>query len=219
MPRKVKKSDVEQWLKLREEGHTYKEIQKTTGWNAETIRKHCEEAITEKDKTKKEEAKRAKAEEEVDYAKIFSVFDESEDPTEVVKRGLCTPEQAKNALEDYLGLKDETTLGQLDDVELNISDLKEGQSALQYRIKKLENSITSSFNREWKCSKCGAKRYLAMPIRCTVCGYENWFGWYPPKTTQPPQRTTWNPPSLPRLPRQTVADIIRRSRTKGIRIR
>lgn len=160
MPKKVKKSNVEEWLKLREEGHTYSEIQKTTGWNAETIRKHCEVAIAEKDKAKKAEAEKAKTVEGIDYAKIFTVFDESEDPTEVVKRGLCTPEQAKKALQDYLDLKDGTTFGQLDVVKTTISDLKFGQTALQERVKKLEAYQLERIREELERNKAEHERLI-----------------------------------------------------------
>jgi hypothetical protein len=175
MPRKVKKSDVERWLKLREEGYTYKEMQKTTGWNAETIRKHCEEAIAEKDKAKKDEAEKSKAEKGVDHAKIFAMFDEGKEPIEVVKRGLCTPEQAKKALQDYADLKGKT----IGKVETDISDLNDGLDALQERIEKLEESVASDLNSEWQCPECGAKGKVAVRFQCTACKDESWFGYWP----------------------------------------
>jgi len=171
MPRKVKKSDVEQWLKLREEGYTYKEMQKTTGWNSETIRKHCEEAIAKENKAKKDEAEKSKAEKGVDHAKIFVMFDEGKDAIEVVKRGLCTPEQAKKALEDYSHLKGKTSS--------EVEDLKTGLNNLQYRIEDLEMTIGAHLNREWKCSKCGAKGDIAVLVQCTACEEEIWWGHWP----------------------------------------
>lgn len=173
MPRKVKKSDVEHWLKLREEGHTYKEIQKITKWNAETIRKHCEEAIAKKDRAKKDEAEKAKAERGVNYAKIFSIFDEGEDATEVVKRGLCTPEQAKKALEDYRDLKDEPS-----EVE-ETDELWSAVADLQDRVEKFEGSVASDLNSEWKCPECGAKGKVAVRFQCTACKDKSWLGYWP----------------------------------------
>ena len=161
MPRKVKKSDVERWLKLREEGYTYKEMQKTTGWNAETIRKHCEEAIAEKDKAKKDEAEKSKAEKGVDHAKIFAMFDEGKEPIEVVKRGLCTPEQAKKALQDYADLKGKT-IGKVEDLKTGLNNLKD-------RVEKLGDSVANSLNSEWKCPECGAKGRVGVRIICTAC--------------------------------------------------
>jgi hypothetical protein len=172
MPRKVKKSNLEQWLQLREEGLTYKEMQKITKWNAETIRKYVEEATAEKERAKKDEAEKAKAEKGIDYAKIFSVFDESKDAIEVVKRGLCTPEQAKKALEDYADLKGKAIGG----VESDISDLNDGLDALQERIEKLEESVASRLNREWTCQKCGVKGRVAISVLCTACKTEYWSG-------------------------------------------
>jgi hypothetical protein len=175
MPRKVKKSDVERWLQLREEGHTYKEMQKITKWNSETIRKHVEEATAEKERAKKYEAEKAKAEKGIDYAKIFSVFDDGKDPTEVVKRGLCTPEQAKKAIQDYADLKGKTS----SKVETAISDLNEGQDNLLDRIEELETTIGAHLSREWKCSKCGAKGNIAVLVQCTACKEETWWGHWP----------------------------------------
>jgi hypothetical protein len=31
----------------------------------------------------------------------------------------------------------------------------------------------------FKCSSCGASGQLAIPIKCTHCGEEGWWGWWP----------------------------------------
>ncbi len=34
---------------------------------------------------------------------------------------------------------------------------------------------------QFTCSTCGAHGYLAVPMKCSNCGTEGWWGWYPEK--------------------------------------
>jgi rubrerythrin len=59
-------------------------------------------------------------------------------------------------------------------------------------IKNINNQMTSlkkklkgtpGFNArdQFTCTKCGSHGYLAVPMKCSSCGTEGWWGWYPEK--------------------------------------
>ena len=45
---------------------------------------------------------------------------------------------------------------------------------------------------EFQCSKCQSKKAVAIHVKCTACGNENWMGWWP-ETEEKQQDDTDNP--------------------------
>ncbi len=46
--------------------------------------------------------------------------------------------------------------------------------------KSLEATPDYAARKEFTCSSCGSHGFLAVPMKCTGCGHEGWWGWWPP---------------------------------------
>ncbi len=46
--------------------------------------------------------------------------------------------------------------------------------------KNLEATPEYAARKDFTCSSCGSHGYLAVPLKCTGCGSEGWWGWWPP---------------------------------------
>ncbi len=46
--------------------------------------------------------------------------------------------------------------------------------------KSLEATPDYAARKNFTCSSCGSHGFLAVPLKCTGCGREGWWGWWPP---------------------------------------
>ncbi len=46
--------------------------------------------------------------------------------------------------------------------------------------KSLEATPDYAARKDFTCSSCGSHGFLAVPMKCTGCGSEGWWGWWPP---------------------------------------
>lgn len=46
--------------------------------------------------------------------------------------------------------------------------------------KNLEATPDYAARKDFTCSSCGSHGFLAVPLKCTGCGHEGWWGWWPP---------------------------------------
>ncbi|MEE8352958.1 MAG: hypothetical protein V3S10_00745 [Dehalococcoidales bacterium] len=46
--------------------------------------------------------------------------------------------------------------------------------------KSLEATPDYAARKDFTCSSCGSHGFLAVPLKCTGCGREGWWGWWPP---------------------------------------
>ena len=44
--------------------------------------------------------------------------------------------------------------------------------------KKLQDTPTYGVRGEYKCESCGSTGFAAVPLKCTSCGKEGWWGWW-----------------------------------------
>ncbi|MCR4394960.1 MAG: hypothetical protein NUV31_11365 [Dehalococcoidales bacterium] len=78
-------------------------------------------------------------------------------------------------LSAFAGRGGQNTLPVQDDI---VQDLKT-------RIAELEGNLKAiplyGLRKTFKCDSCGAGSYVAALIKCTTCGKERWWGWWPKK--------------------------------------
>ena len=64
-----------------------------------------------------------------------------------------------------------------------VEKLEERVSAVQVDIMLLDDRLReipiSNLYRDFKCSLCGSKHLVAVKFKCTKCGYEGWWGYWP----------------------------------------
>jgi len=45
--------------------------------------------------------------------------------------------------------------------------------------RKLEDTPSYGVRGDYKCESCGSTGFAAIPLKCTSCGKEGWWGWWP----------------------------------------
>jgi len=45
--------------------------------------------------------------------------------------------------------------------------------------KKLQDTPSYGVRGDYKCDSCGSTGFAAIPLKCTSCGKEGWWGWWP----------------------------------------
>ena len=62
--------------------------------------------------------------------------------------------------------------------ELQVLQLKEALKKITTNLKGTPGyGVRQSFN----CEKCSDEGHVAVMYRCTKCGHERWYGWWPDK--------------------------------------
>lgn len=111
------------------------------------------------------------AAQDISVAEIVARLDKLE---ETVRR-LEQLEARVERLSAFSGRGGQNTLPVQDDI---IQDLKT-------RIAELEGNLKAiplyGLRKTFKCDSCGAGSYVAALIKCTTCGKERWWGWWPKK--------------------------------------
>lgn len=66
-----------------------------------------------------------------------------------------------------------------------IQPLKEEIIGISSQLRDLSLNTKNKWDlhEEFQCEKCKSKRTVAFLVKCTSCGSERWFGWWPPKKT------------------------------------
>ena len=68
-------------------------------------------------------------------------------------------------------------------MEQKVASLEQGLQVLDSRVdaltERLDNTPTADMRYRFKCDGCGSEGLLATRIRCTKCGREVWWGWFP----------------------------------------
>ena len=93
----------------------------------------------------------------------------------------------------------EGTLKQFDQLQTDISEtsiavkeMKQGFQALEQQIQSLTSQVQSTLEglkgtfgyrakQTFTCDSCNTSSMVATRIKCTHCGKENWWGWWPPQ--------------------------------------
>ena len=93
----------------------------------------------------------------------------------------------------------EQTLEQFDRLQMDasesriaVADMKQGFEDLEQQIKSLTGQMQNTLEglkgtfgyrakQTFTCDSCRASGKVATRIKCTHCGKENWWGWWPPK--------------------------------------
>jgi uncharacterized coiled-coil protein SlyX len=52
---------------------------------------------------------------------------------------------------------------------------------LQNVVTELKNTPGAGMRKRYTCSQCGQQGYMVVPVRCSACGTEGWWGWWPEK--------------------------------------
>jgi len=111
------------------------------------------------------------AAQDISVAEIVARLDKLE---ETVRR-LEQLEARVERLSVFAGRGGQNTLPVQDDI---VQDLKT-------RIAELEGNLKAiplyGLRKTFKCDSCGAGSYVAALIKCTTCGKERWWGWWPKK--------------------------------------
>jgi predicted nucleic acid-binding Zn-ribbon protein len=70
---------------------------------------------------------------------------------------------------------------QLSSTELKstIQQLQSVSSQVEVITEGLRSTAGYNISKTFHCSSCGSAGVIAMKIKCTKCGQENWWGWWP----------------------------------------
>ncbi len=117
-----------------------------------------------------------------------------EDPAATLEAVVATV----TALAQQLGTA-EGTLQQFDQLQMDVSEtsiavkeMKQGFQAVEQQIQALTSQVQSTLEglkgtfgyrakQTFTCDSCNTSGMVATRIKCTGCGKENWWGWWPPQ--------------------------------------
>lgn len=80
--------------------------------------------------------------------------------------------------------------GKSPEVSIIVQQLSQGLEAMGRDLRKVNNRVAgitrgvadapgNGIHNGFVCQSCNAHGLVAIPIRCTVCGEESWWGWWP----------------------------------------
>ncbi len=62
-----------------------------------------------------------------------------------------------------------------------VKDLQKVNSQVRATLRGLGGTPVYSIRSKFTCESCGSHGSVAIPMRCTKCGKEGWYGWWPKK--------------------------------------
>jgi len=65
------------------------------------------------------------------------------------------------------------------DIRPLVNSIKEIDAQLMSILKGLQGTVGYNLGQNFRCSSCGSQGFVAGLVKCTVCGEENWWGWWP----------------------------------------
>jgi seryl-tRNA synthetase len=60
-------------------------------------------------------------------------------------------------------------------------DLKRASRRIEEVVAGLKETPGYGIRSFFTCESCGSSSFIAIPVRCTECGNEGWWGWWPPE--------------------------------------
>lgn len=64
------------------------------------------------------------------------------------------------------------------DLKPLVDYVKELDAQLKSILNGLQKSVGYNLGQNFRCKSCGAQGFVAIPVRCTNCGKESWWGWW-----------------------------------------
>ncbi len=64
-------------------------------------------------------------------------------------------------------------------LETVVKNLQKVNSQVDGVSKGLEGTPGYNIRNDFACKSCGSHGFIALPMRCTKCGEEGWWGWWP----------------------------------------
>lgn len=64
-------------------------------------------------------------------------------------------------------------------LEVVVKDLQKVNSQVDGVSKGLEGTPGYNIRRDFTCKSCSSHGFIALPMKCTTCGEEGWWGWWP----------------------------------------
>ena len=80
--------------------------------------------------------------------------------------------------EDVRRLRDDlrALADRVEKLEEGVSEIRADVAALERRLREVP---ISNLYRDFKCDICGSKHLVAIKFKCTSCGYEGWWEYWP----------------------------------------
>jgi len=114
-----------------------------------------------------------------------------DETVELIQRSLSDLTQRTAELETQLRLLEQTPT-QVDGTGAAVQQLEEKLEAVARRLSDMDSRLTTvteglrgtpsyGVRNDFTCEACGSRDFLAIPLKCTTCGREGWWGWWPEK--------------------------------------
>jgi hypothetical protein len=91
---------------------------------------------------------------------------------------LAKIESAINKLEKKAQSGNEVSASQM---KTAIQQMKNVSSQVEIITEGLRGTAGYNLNKTYKCNSCKSAGVVAIKVKCTQCGQENWWGWWPKK--------------------------------------
>ncbi len=106
-------------------------------------------------------------------SKAFNMFDEGKLPIDLVRKGICTSEEASTLFQEY-GDTISSGCAKIEHEDV-IEDLATQVGLLGSRLAKIELQLLNAIllPRKIKCSSCGNKVSFGVGVICSKCGEVN----------------------------------------------
>ncbi len=72
------------------------------------------------------------------------------------------------------------------DVQGILAQLQELSSKVESMMAGTQGTVGYNARQTFVCSSCQNQGHVAAKLNCTVCGEDNWWGWWPPQPETPP---------------------------------
>ena len=91
---------------------------------------------------------------------------------------LAKIENAINKLEKKAQSNNEVSASQM---KTAIQQMRNVSSQVEIITEGLRGTAGYNLNKTFKCNSCKSTGMVAIKVKCTQCGQENWWGWWPKK--------------------------------------
>jgi len=161
----LSKDVIEKIRELRSQGYSYEKIAKTLKISKPTVIKYLKNQKNNLRTTSQDIS-----EVSIDViSKVFELFEKGIRPEKVVIKLKLHPDIVKSIFQKYMELKNLVFENEIKKIREEIEKIK----------KMVESDPLSNLRNEFVCDSCGEKGYVAANIKCTKCGEESWWGWWP----------------------------------------
>ena len=77
------------------------------------------------------------------------------------------------------------TTNSVQKVQTTVQELSDRLQSIAGKIERIEENLQATpgygAKNSFTCVSCSTEGMVAMPARCTQCGHQTWWGWYPPQ--------------------------------------